>query len=133
MVEQSLLILKPEVLRRGIAGRIISRIEDRGITIVRMNVCTINENTAKTHYQEHASKPFFPSLVSYITSGPVVVMVVEAEGIISMMRKMVGATNPANAEPGTLRGDFAFSVAENVIHASDSPESALREIVLFFK
>jgi len=132
MVDQTLLILKPEVLKRGLAGRLISRFEDRGITIVTLKLMTIDRHTAETHYEEHREKPFFNGLVDYITSGPVIVAVLQCEGVIAMVRKMVGATNPANAEPGTIRGDLAFSVAENVVHASDSPESAAREIGLFF-
>jgi len=133
MVDQTLLIFKPEVLRRGFAGRLISRFEDRGISIVQLKLTTIDAPTARAHYAEHQSKPFFEGLVDYITSGPVLVAVLECEGIIPLVRRMVGPTNPANAEAGSIRGDFAFSVAENVIHASDSPESAAREISLFFK
>ncbi|NBV83610.1 nucleoside-diphosphate kinase [bacterium] len=132
MVDQTLLIFKPEVLRRGFAGQLISRFEDRGIRFVQLKLMTIDATTAKRHYAEHESKPFFDGLVDYITSGPVIVAVVECEGVVPLVRRMVGATNPANAEPGTIRGDFAVSVAENVIHASDSPESAAREIALFF-
>ncbi|NBV42106.1 nucleoside-diphosphate kinase [bacterium] len=132
MVEQSLVILKPEVLRRGIAGRIISRFEDRGIEIKAMTVTTISRETASQHYAEHREKPFFQGLVDYITSGPVVIMIARGEGVIGAIRKMVGVTNPANAEAGSIRGDFALTVAENAVHASDSPESAEREIKLFF-
>lgn len=132
MVDQTLVILKPEVLRRGFAGRVISRFEDRGIQIVQMKLVSIDRGVAEMHYAEHVGKPFFSGLVDYITSGPVIVAVLAGEGVIPLVRKMVGVTNPANAEPGTIRGDFALSVAENVIHASDSLESAVREIALFF-
>ena len=132
MVEQSLVILKPEVHRRGISGRLISRFEDRGITIQQMKLITIPRATAEAHYSEHQGKPFFSGLVDYITSGPVIIMILEADSVISLVRTMVGATNPAVAAPGTIRGDFAATIAENAIHASDSPESASREIALFF-
>ncbi len=132
MVDKTLIILKPEVLKRGFAGRVISRFEDRGIQIDEMKLTRIDRRTAETHYAEHSEKSFFSGLVDYITSGPVVVAVLTGDGIVPLVRKMVGATNPASAESGTIRGDFATSVAENVIHASDSPESATREIALFF-
>lgn len=131
-MEKSLIILKPEVLRRGLAGDIISRFERRGITIEGLALRHLSDSIAQAHYQEHREKPFFGALVSYITSGPVVVMVCSGEGVIGIIRQMVGPTNPAVAPPGTIRGDYATTIAENIIHASDGAESAAREIALFF-
>ncbi|NDD66398.1 nucleoside-diphosphate kinase [bacterium] len=132
-MEKSLIILKPEVLQRGLAGDIITRFERRGMTIERLVLRHLSESIAQTHYQEHRDKPFFASLVAYITSGPVVVMVCTGEGVIGIIRQMVGPTNPAVAPPGTIRGDYATTIAENIIHASDGSESAAREIALFFE
>jgi len=132
-MEKSLIILKPEVLARGLAGEIMARFERRGIVIERLQLQHLSDALAQTHYQEHRDKPFFGALVAYITSGPVVVMVCAGEGVIGIIRQMVGPTNPAVAPPGTIRGDYATTIAENIIHASDGPESAAREIALFFK
>jgi nucleoside-diphosphate kinase len=132
MIEQSLVLIKPEAVTRGLIGQIVGRFEARQFRIVAMKMETLSRQVAETHYGEHRGKPFFEGLVSYITSGPVVAMVVESPGVVSMIRTMVGATDAAVALPGTIRGDLAQSIAENVIHASDSPESAAREIKLFF-
>lgn len=125
-------MLKPDAVKRRLAGRIISRFEERGLQIVAVKMLQIPEELAMEHYQEHREKPFFTDLVSYITSAPVLAMVIEGRDCISLIRKMVGATNPAEADVGTIRGDFALETGRNIIHASDSPESAEREIKLFF-
>jgi len=131
-MQRSLIILKPEVLRRGLAGEIIARFERRGIRIDEMKLTTLTPEMASHHYQDHIAKPFFQSLIDYIISGPVVVMIVSGDDVVSIVRLMVGSTNPAVALPGTIRGDYATSISENIIHASDSIESAAREIAIFF-
>lgn len=132
MKQRTFTMLKPDAVKRRLTGEILSRFENRGIKIVAAKTLMISEDLAKTHYGEHSDKPFFTDLVSYITSGPVFAMVLEADDVISMVRKMVGATNPKEAEIGTIRGDYAIDLGRNVIHASDSEESAAREINLFF-
>jgi nucleoside-diphosphate kinase len=132
-VERSLIILKPDAVQRGLAGTILSRIEQRGLKIVGMKLMQIDEGLARKHYAEHEGKPFFNGLVQYITSGPVVVVAVAGDNVIEMIRSMVGATNPAKAAPGTIRGDFAVSIGRNLIHASDKPESGEREVTNFFE
>ncbi len=131
-MQRSLIILKPEVLRRGLAGEIMARFERRGIRIDEMKLTTLTPEIAAHHYQDHIGKPFFQSLIDYIISGPVVVMIVSGDDVVSIVRLMVGSTNPAVALPGTIRGDYATSISENIIHASDSIESAAREIAIFF-
>lgn len=131
-MERSLIILKPDALQRGLMGAIISRLEQRGLKIIGMKLVQINEELARRHYAEHEGKPFFNGLVQYITSAPVVLIVVAGENVVEMVRTMVGATNPVKATPGTIRGDFAVSIGRNLIHASDSPESGEREVRNFF-
>lgn len=131
-MERSLIILKPDAVQRGLVGTILSRLERRGLKIVGMKLMQIDDGLARTHYAEHEGKPFFSGLVEYITSGPVVVIAVAGDGVIEMIRSMVGATNPAKAAPGTIRGDFAVSIGRNLIHASDKPESGEREVGNFF-
>ncbi|WP_048146967.1 nucleoside-diphosphate kinase [Pyrococcus abyssi] len=134
--ERTLVIIKPDAVIRGLIGEIISRFEKRGLKIVGMKMIWISKELAEKHYAEHREKPFFKSLVEYITRTPVVVMVVEGRCAIEVVRKMAGATDPKNAEPGTIRGDFALEVSDaicNVVHASDSKESAEREIKLYFR
>jgi nucleoside-diphosphate kinase len=114
-------------------GTIIQRFEQKGYTLVGLKLMRVSRELAEQHYGEHKDKPFFPGLVNFITSGPVVAMVWEGRGVIASARKLIGATNPLNAEPGTLRGDFAVDVGRNVIHGSDSPENAEREINLWFQ
>jgi len=126
-------LLKPDAVQRGLVGRIVSRFEDRGLKIIGMRLLTVSRTLAETYYAEHKGKPFFEPLMAYITSGPVVAMVLEGEGAVAIVRKMMGKTNSAEAEPGTIRGDFALTIGRNVIHGSDSPESATREISLFFR
>lgn len=125
-------MVKPDGVASGLAGEVISRIERKGFTVAELKKMQIDEALAKKHYQEHADKPFFSELVSFITSGPVVAMIVEGEGVVETIRSMVGATDPKLAAPGTIRGDLAVDIGKNIVHASDSPESAGREISLFF-
>ena len=124
--------MKPDAVSRRLMGQILSRFEDKGLKIVAMKLRQIDEDLAKEHYGEHAEKPFFGSLVEYITSSPALTMVIEGDDAISVIRKMVGATNPKEADIGTIRGDFGMDTGRNIIHASDAPESAAREIALFF-
>ncbi|MCS7144344.1 MAG: nucleoside-diphosphate kinase [Archaeoglobaceae archaeon] len=132
-MERTFVMVKPDGVQRGLAGEIISRLERKGFKIVAMKMLKISKELAENHYAEHKAKPFFSSLISYITSAPVVAMVVEGNNAVKVVRKLVGATNPAEAEPGTIRGDFGLDLGRNVVHASDSIASAEREIKLFFK
>jgi Nucleoside diphosphate kinase len=132
-VQRTFVMIKPDGVRRGLIGDIISRFERRGMKIVAMKMVKIDRALAERLYEEHKGKSFFEELISYVTSGPVVAMVIEADEAVSVVRKMIGATDPKEALPGTIRGDYALSKAENVIHASDSPEKASREISIFFK
>jgi nucleoside-diphosphate kinase len=132
-VDRTLVIVKPDGVERGLAGEIVSRLERRQLTLVAAELRTISEATAKTHYAEHAERPFFADLVAFITRSPSLILVIEGpEDTFAVVRKMMGVTNPANAEPGTIRGDFGIETTENLVHGSDSPESAAREIALFF-
>lgn len=126
-------MLKPGVLNRRIAGEVINRLERKGLKLVGLKMMQINDELAKKHYAEHKEKPFFGDLCSYITSAPVVAMVWQGDDCVTLVRKVVGATKPSEALPGTIRGDFCAHTNYNVIHASDSDESAEREIGLFFK
>jgi len=126
-------MLKPGVLNRRIVGEIISRLEKKGLRLVGLKLMQIDEALASKHYAEHKGKSFYDELVSYITSGPVVAMVLQGDDCVSLVRKIVGATKPSEALPGTIRGDFCLHTQHNIIHASDSDESAQREINLFFK
>ena len=126
-------MVKPDGVKRGLVGEVVSRLEQKGFKIVGMKLMQIPRETAEEHYGEHQGKPFFEGLVSFITSGPVVAMVVEGENAILEWRKMMGATDPKDAAPGTLRADFASTIDENVAHGSDAPETAEREIGIFFK
>ncbi len=131
--EKTFAMLKPGVLQRRLVGEIISRIERKGLQIIGLKLMQIDRNLAETHYAEHKERPFFGELTTYITSGPVVAMVIGGESAISMIRTLCGATKADQAAPGTIRGDYALVTGMNIIHASDSPESASREIGLFFK
>ncbi|MEN4017009.1 MAG: nucleoside-diphosphate kinase [Methanobacterium sp.] len=133
MSERSFVMLKPDAVLRRLMGKVLARFEERGLKIVAAKMMEISEDLAKEHYKEHREKPFFNDLVSYVTSAPVLAMVIEGDECISLIRKMVGATNPKEADIGTIRGDYAIDTGRNIIHASDSPESAKREIALFFK
>lgn len=125
-------MIKPDAVLRRLMGSVLSRFEARGLKIVACKLMEISEDLAREHYREHNEKPFFNDLVSYITSGPVLAMVIEGDDSISLIRKMVGATNPKEADLGTIRGDYALQTGRNIIHASDSAQSAKREISLFF-
>ena len=131
-MERTLVLIKPDGVRRNIVGEVISRIERKGLNLVAMELRTLDADTAKTHYEEHAERPFFESLVDFITGGPLVAMVVEGERTIEAFRALAGATDPVTASPGTIRGDFALEVQQNIVHGSDSTYSAEREIKLFF-
>jgi nucleoside-diphosphate kinase len=131
-LQQTFVMVKPDGVARGLVGEVIRRIEDKGFALREMRLFTIDEPLAKEHYAEHSEKPFFSELVSFITSGPVVAMVVEGSDAVAGMRQIMGATNPLDAAPGSIRGDFATVITENIVHGSDSPESAEREINLFF-
>jgi Nucleoside diphosphate kinase len=132
MMERSFVMLKPDAVLRRLMGTVLTRFEERGLKLVAVKMMNISEELAKEHYGEHKEKPFFNDLVSYITSAPVLAMVIEGDDCISLIRKMVGATNPKEADLGTIRGDYALDTGRNIIHASDSPASAKREIALFF-
>jgi nucleoside-diphosphate kinase len=125
-------MVKPDGVKRALVGEVIRRIEAKGFRIVALKMMRIPRETAERHYGEHRGKPFFDGLVSFITGGPVVAMVVEGENVIAEWRKMMGATNPADALPGTVRGDFASTIDENVVHGSDAPATADRELEIFF-
>ena len=131
-MEKTLVLVKPDGVRRGLSGEIIARFENRGLQIVALKLMQISRTMAEKHYAEHDGKPFFDSLVEFITSGPVVAMVVKGDHAIRAVRAMMGATNPLEAAPGTIRGDFALVMSENVIHGSDGSESAEREIKALF-
>ena len=132
MAEQTLIILKPDAVQRGLIGEIIGRFEKKGLKVAQMKLETISKETAETHYGEHKDKPFYGDLVGFITGGPAVVMCIEGPEAIKLCRKMMGATKFTDAEPGTIRGDFAHDLTANLVHGSDSPESAQRELKLFF-
>jgi nucleoside-diphosphate kinase len=130
--ERTLVLIKPDAVRRGLAGEILRRFELRGLEIRKARLLTVDGGLAKEHYAEHAEKPFFGELVEFITSGPTLALVLEGEGAIATVRTTMGATNPADAGPGTIRGDLALSMPDNLVHGSDSTESAAREISLWF-
>ncbi len=132
-MERTFLMIKPDAVQRGLIGEIISRFEKKGYKLVGLKLMQIDKELAETHYGEHKGKPFFASLVEYITSAPVVAMVWEGKEVIATAREMMGATNPLKAAPGTIRGTYGIDVGRNIIHGSDSPASAEREISLFFK
>jgi nucleoside-diphosphate kinase len=131
-VERTLVLVKPDGVRRGLIGDVISRIERKGLTISRLELRTISRDTAEQHYAEHTERPFFGELVEFITGGPLVAMIVEGPEAVAAMRGLMGATNPVEATPGSIRGDFATLIGENIVHGSDSPENGEREIGIFF-
>ena len=131
-LERTLVLVKPDGVQRGLAGEVIGRLERRGLQLVGLKLIRISEELAGRHYAEHAEKPFYSGLVAFITSAPVVAMVWQGPGAVAMVRTIMGATNPANAAPGTIRGDLAVSIGMNVIHGSDSVERAAQEVALFF-
>ena len=132
MSERTLVLIKPDGVRRGLAGEVLSRIERKGLRIVAMDMRVVGRDLAETHYAEHSGKPFYGSLVEFITSGPLVAMVVEGPRAIEAFRALASATDPVKATPGTIRGDYALEVQDNIVHGSDSPDSAEREIKIFF-
>jgi nucleoside-diphosphate kinase len=131
-MERSFVMVKPDGVQRGLIGEVISRFERRGLKLVAAKLMTVSKELAAEHYAALKDRPFFPSLIEFITSGPVMAMVWEGPNAIATIRKTMGATNPANAEPGTIRADFACDVSFNIVHGSDGPESAAREIGLWF-
>ena len=130
--ERTLVLIKPDAIQRALAGKILARFERRGLDIRAAKLVTASRQLGEEHYGEHREKPFFGELVEFITSGPTWALVVEGEGAIATMRATIGATDPANAAPGTIRGDLASSMPDNLVHGSDSAESAQREIALWF-
>ncbi len=132
MTERTLVLCKPDAVERRLVGEIVRRIEAKGLTLVALELRQLDGATARTHYAEHAGKPFFADLVAFITRGPLVAMVVEGPEAWKVVRGLMGATNPRDAAPGTIRGDLAVELTENLVHGSDGPESAAREIALFF-
>ena len=132
-VERTLVLIKPDAMQRGLAGEILARFERRGLELREVKLLTVDRSLAEEHYAEHAEKPFYGELVSFITSGPTLALVLEGEGTIAVVRTTIGATNPADAGPGTVRGDLALSMPDNLVHGSDSPESAEREVGLWFR
>jgi nucleoside-diphosphate kinase len=131
-LERTLVLVKPDAMRRALAGEILARLERRGLELRAVRLLTVDRSLAEEHYAEHTEKPFFGELVEFITSGPTLALVVEGEGAIEVVRTTMGATNPADATPGTIRGDLSLSMPDNLVHGSDSPESAEREIALWF-
>ncbi len=131
-IEHTFVMIKPDGVARGLVGEVISRLERKGLRLEQIRMLRIDEALARRHYAEHVDKAFFPDLLAFITSGPVVAMEWSGESAISVCRTLMGATNPREAAPGTLRGDFGLEVTENLVHGSDGPESAARELELFF-
>jgi nucleoside-diphosphate kinase len=131
-VERTLVLVKPDGVRRGLAGEVISRLEKKGLTLVAMELRTLERATAEEHYGEHKERPFFGELVDFITGGPLVALVVEGPNAVAGTRRLMGVTNPVEATPGSIRGDYALEIGQNLVHGSDSPESATREIGIFF-
>ncbi|MCG5057986.1 MAG: nucleoside-diphosphate kinase [Limnoraphis sp. WC205] len=132
-MERTFIAIKPDGVQRRLVGEIISRFEDKGFTLVGLKLMSVSRELAENHYDVHRGKGFFDGLVKFITSGPLVAMVWEGDGVVAAARKMIGATNPLTAEPGTIRGDYAVSIGRNLIHGSDAVETAQREISLWFK
>ena len=131
-MERSLVLIKPDAMERGLAGAIISRLEQRGLKLVAIKMLHLDKALARRHYAVHAGKPFFDSLVDYISSAPIIAIIFEGESAVEVVRKTMGATDPARAEPGTIRGDFGLDIERNAVHGSDSVETAEEEIKLFF-
>jgi nucleoside-diphosphate kinase len=130
--ERTLVLCKPDAVARGLVGEVIGRLERKGFRLVAMELRSLDEATAKQHYGEHEGKPFFGDLVSFITSGPLVALCVEGPDAVGAVRTLMGPTNPITAPPGSIRGDFGLEIEKNLVHGSDSPESAARELALFF-
>jgi nucleoside-diphosphate kinase len=132
-IERTLVLVKPDAVERGLTGEIISRLERRGLRLRGAKLLVVERPLAESHYGEHVERPFFGELVNFITSAPTLALVVEGEAAISVVRTTIGATNPADATPGTIRGDLALAMPDNLVHGSDSPESAAREVALWFE
>jgi nucleoside-diphosphate kinase len=130
--ERTLVLVKPDGVARGLVGEVIARIERKGLAVIAAELRILDRETAQTHYGEHREKPFFSSLVDFITSGPMLAMVIEGPRAVEAFRALAGATDPVKASPGTIRGDYALDVQNNIVHGSDSPDSAAREVALFF-
>ena len=131
-MQRTLVLVKPDGVRRGLAGEVIARLERKGLALVAMELRTLDRSTAEEHYGEHRERPFFGELVEFITGGPLVALVVEGPNAVAATRRMMGVTNPVEATPGSLRGDYALEIGQNLVHGSDSEESAKREIGIFF-
>ena len=131
-MQRTLVLVKPDGVRRGLAGEVIRRLEQKGLTLVAMELRTLERATAEEHYAEHKERPFFGELVEFITGGPLVALVVEGPNAVAGTRRLMGVTNPVEATPGSIRGDYALEIGQNLVHGSDSPESATREIGIFF-
>ncbi len=132
MSERTLVLVKPDGVRRGLVGEVINRIERKGLTLVALEMRTLDRDTAGEHYKEHTERPFFAGLVEFITGGPLVAMVVEGPRAVEAVRTLMGVTDPVKSGPGSVRGDYALEIGENIVHGSDSPESGIREAGLFF-
>jgi nucleoside-diphosphate kinase len=132
MAERTLVLIKPDAMERRLAGEILARFEDRGLTIRAVKLVQVDRDLAERHYAEHREKPFFGELVEFITSSPTLALVLEGESAVSVVRATIGATNPADAAPGTIRGDLALAMPDNLVHGSDATESAAREVALWF-
>jgi nucleoside-diphosphate kinase len=132
-LERTFIAIKPDGVQRALVGQIISRFEAKGFTLVGLKLMKVSKELAEEHYGEHKEKPFFPGLVEFITSGPLVAMVWEGNGVVAAARKMIGATKPLESDPGTIRGDFGVDMGRNIIHGSDAVDTAEREIKLWFK
>jgi nucleoside-diphosphate kinase len=130
--ERTLILVKPDAFDRGLTGEVIGRFERKGLKLAALKLMQVERDLAERHYGEHRSKPFFPDLVEFITRGPLVAMVLEADDAVEAARQVIGATNPLDAAPGSIRGDFAIEITYNLVHGSDSPNSAEREVELFF-
>ena len=131
-MERTLILVKPDAFERNVTGVIIARFERKGLRLAAMKLMTMSRDLAERHYAEHEGKPFYDELVTFITSGPLVAMVLEGESAVDAARQVIGATDPLQASPGSIRGDYAISVGQNMVHGSDSDESAAREVALFF-
>jgi len=133
LADRTFVLLKPDAVQRGLVGKVVARFEARGLKLVGLKMLRVSRSLAETYYAEHKGKAFFEPLMQYVGSGPVVAMVLEGDNAVPVVRKMMGKTNSAEAEPGTIRGDYALTIGRNVIHGSDSPETAKKEIGLFFR
>lgn len=133
MVERTLVLLKPDALQRGLVGRIIARLEDRGLKLVGMKLMRMDMDLARAHYAAHVEKPFFAGLAAFMTSRPIIAMAVEGKNAVHLVRQTMGATDPQSADAGTIRGDFGMDIGRNLAHGADSPEAAEREIAIFFR